>query len=123
MEITVFLLLLAIVAVFLLFRRPKTAYVKSVSRRKPFAAVRINPAEHACNASFELSLRVFLASEAPLLPLQDCSKRENCRCGYTHYDDRRVSSSERRGDNVVMRDAYNKKERRTDDTRGRRKDD
>lgn len=122
MEITVFLLLLAIVAIFLVLRRPKASHVKPVSTRKPYAAVRITPAEHACNAAFESAHRVYLASEAPLLPLQDCSKRESCRCGYSHYDDRRLGS-ERRGGNVVMRDAYNKKERRTEEKRGRRKDD
>lgn len=123
MEITVFLLVIAVIAVFLLLRRPTAGHVKSASQRKRFAAVRVNPAEHACHAAFELSHRLFLASEAPLLPLQDCSKRENCRCTYTHYDDRRFSTNERRGDNVVMRDAYNKKERRSAEKRGRRKDD
>ena len=35
-----------------------------------------------------LETQRFLASEAPLLPLDGCTV-ESCRCRYVHYDDRR----------------------------------
>jgi hypothetical protein len=126
MEVAVVILLLAIVAIyFLVFRRPKEKAVEPepLSARKPYAAVRVKPHEHACNAAFEMSHRTFLVAEAPILPLQDCNKSESCHCGYRHYDDRRQTSA-RRGESFVMRDVYTKKERREEgEKHGRRKDD
>jgi len=123
MEVAVVILILVIVAAYFLFlRRPKKVQSEPLSTRKPYAAVRIKPHEHACNAAFEMSHRTFLASEAPILPLRDCNKSESCRCGYRHYDDRR-QDHERRGESIVMIDAYNKKERRDDEKHGRRKED
>lgn len=118
----VILLLLVAAAYFLFFRRPKKAQPEPLSTRKPYAAVRVKPHEHACNAAFEMSHRTFLVAEAPILPLPDCNKSESCRCGYRHYDDRR-QDRQRRGDSLVMRDAYTKKERRDDEMHGRRQDD
>jgi ABC-type nickel/cobalt efflux system permease component RcnA len=124
MEVAVVLLLLVIVAAyFLFFRQPrKEQQSEPLSTRKPYAAVRVKPHEHACNAAFEMSHRTFLVAEAPILPLQDCNKSDSCRCGYRHYDDRR-QGLERRGESFVMRDAYTKKERRDDEKHGRRQGD
>jgi ABC-type nickel/cobalt efflux system permease component RcnA len=124
MEVAVVLLLLVIVAAYFLFFRQQRKQQPSepLSTRKPYAAVRIKPHEHACNAAFEMSHRTFLVAEAPILPLPDCNKAESCRCGYRHYDDRR-QEHERRGESLVMTDAYTNKERRHDEKHGRRKDD
>lgn len=123
MEVALGILLMVIAAAyFLFFRRPKKEQPKPTVTRNPYAAVRVKPHEHACNAAFDISHRSFLVSDAPILPLQDCNKSESCRCGYRHYDDRRQGIS-RRGESIVMTDAYNKKERRDDEHHGRRKDD
>lgn len=122
MEIAMIVLLLtAVVAVFIIIRKPEKKQEAPVHKH-PFAAVRIKPHQHACNAAFDLSHRTFLVSEAPNLPLNDCDKAESCRCGYVHYDDRR-QGRDRRGDTIVMRDAYNKKERRDENNLGRRRGD
>jgi hypothetical protein len=124
MEVAGIILLVAVVAIyFLVLRRPKVEQPEPLSARKPYAAVRVKPHEHACNAAFDMSHRTFLVAEAPILPLQDCNKSESCRCGYRHYDDRR-QTRERRGESLVMRDAYTKKERRDEgEKHGRRVDD
>lgn len=122
MEIAlVILLLAAAIVVFLLNRKPKKQ-PDTEKPKHPYSAVRVKPHQHACNAAFDISHRVFLVSEAPILPLRDCDKAESCRCGYTHYDDRR-QGRDRRGESIIMRDAYNKKERRDDEHQGRRKGD
>ncbi len=118
--ITLVLLAVALV-VFLLFRKRNKPSPEPV-HHNPYSAVRIKPHQHACDAAFDLSHRVYLVSEAPLLPLPNCNKTESCRCGYVHYDDRR-HGLQRRGKSIVMRDVYSKKERREDEHFGRRKDD
>lgn len=60
--------------------------VKSVAYR----AVSIRTAKNTCcQAVTEVEGQRFLCEEAPMLPLNDCSNPERCRCRYKHYDDRR----------------------------------
>ncbi|HRQ58158.1 MAG TPA: hypothetical protein PLN31_12125 [Azoarcus taiwanensis] len=54
----------------------------------PFHAVAIRPRGVGCEMAKALSGRRFLADEAPRLPLDHCD-REDCRCMYVHFDDRR----------------------------------
>jgi hypothetical protein len=123
MEITLFILIVGVLAVYLLLIRKKKPEPPTPEVHKhPYAAVRIKPHQHACNTAFDMSHRVFLVSEAPKLPLNGCDKTESCRCGYVHYDDRRLGR-DRRGESIVMRDAYSKKERRSEERQGRRKRD
>jgi len=60
-------------------------------RQKAFyPAVSIHPdVMGACIAATEMAGKRFLASEAPHLPLTDCSNPSRCRCKYQHWDDRR----------------------------------
>jgi hypothetical protein len=88
----------------------------------PYKAVRVKPHQHACDAAFERSHRVYLVAEAPFLPLSDCTKSDSCRCGYMHYDDRR-QPPERRGGSVVIEHGKEGKERRDQENQGRRKTD
>lgn len=123
MEIVmIILLLVVVVAYFLIIRKKPGKPSEPLANKKPYAAVRVKPHQHACNAAFDISHRVFLVAEAPMLPLNDCDKAETCRCGYVHYDDRR-HGRDRRGESIVMRDAYSKKERRHGESHGRRKED
>ncbi len=121
------LLLLLVVGItafiFLKNKNEKVVATETVSHIKKYAAVRIKPHEHACNAAFDYSHRVYLASEAPLLPLNDCDKSDSCRCGYVHYDDRRNANMQRRGESITMTDVHSGRERRDETKHGRRKND
>lgn len=63
------------------------------SRGKPAAqwhAVEIRSGANACEAAKANLKQRFLAREAPLLPLRDCDRRQQCECKYRHHDDRRA---------------------------------
>lgn len=121
------LLLLLIVGittfVFIKNKNRNDVQPKTASHTKKYTAVRIKPHEHACNAAFDCSHRVYLAAEAPLLPLNDCDKSDSCRCGYVHYDDRRNAGLQRRGESITMTDVHSGRERRDEEKRGRRRND
>lgn len=51
-------------------------------------SVRLRPGLIACDRVASLTGHVFLAREAPELPLANCSERD-CRCHYVFLDDRR----------------------------------
>lgn len=55
---------------------------------KPYQSVRIKTRLGACNPAIALQDQVFLASEAPPLPLTECDV-EQCACRYIYLDDRR----------------------------------
>lgn len=51
-------------------------------------SVRIRPGLIACQQVVDLNSQVFLAREAPELPLPSCGEHD-CRCHYVFLDDRR----------------------------------
>lgn len=53
-----------------------------------FRSVTIRTKLDACNAAIALKDQVFLAREAPSLPLAECDAM-NCACRYSYLDDRR----------------------------------
>ena len=53
-----------------------------------FSSVTIKTKLEACNAAIALKDQVFLAREAPSLPLAECDA-VNCACRYSYLDDRR----------------------------------
>ena len=76
-----------------------------------YPAVRIVFSESdACSAVRKFAGQRLLSSEAPLLPLADCTQRE-CTCTYHHVEDRRFES--RRGDDSsVVKRCYDGSEKR-----------
>lgn len=59
-------------------------------RTEPWHAVEIRyDADCVCAAAKTTAGRRFLATEAPLLPLTDCDRRDQCQCRYRHFPDRR----------------------------------
>jgi hypothetical protein len=63
------------------------------TERKLFHGVSIHPdSSSGCEAASALENVRFLADEAPMLPLSDCSNPAGCRCRYQHYDDRRTDA-------------------------------
>ena len=94
-------LVIALLASLLLYRRRAMAEVDSVhsatqagnnfdapERKTDFRAVAILPGKCACSAVLELGSRRFLLNDVPMLPLQGCSQPE-CDCYYVNFDDRR----------------------------------
>ena len=62
-----------------------------------YHAVTIRAVADCCSAVRELKDRVFLAAEAPLLPLSDCTLPDRCQCHYAKRSDRRNGHGDRRG--------------------------
>jgi hypothetical protein len=59
---------------------------------KTFRAVKVVcDKNQACDNAQRTAEQVFLCSDAPWLPLKDCSHRDACQCHYLHLDDRRLS--------------------------------
>jgi hypothetical protein len=54
----------------------------------PWHAVAIQPGPKRCAAVEALLGQRFLSSDAPNLPLKDCTESQ-CTCRYRHYEDRR----------------------------------
>jgi len=66
-------------------------------RREPWHAVGIVAGKECCEAVRGLRGRRYLSrTEAPQLPLPDCTQAASCRCTYRHYTDRRAGP--RRGE-------------------------
>lgn len=73
------------------------------STRRPWHAVSIVRGRFCCNAARMIGEQRFLDSQAPRLPLPDCSGPETCQCKYKHHDDRR-GSPRRREERIGFRD-------------------
>lgn len=57
--------------------------------RHLYHAVEIRPSGPACATARAFRGKRFLSSEAPPIPLPNCSQKQ-CSCVYVHYEDRRV---------------------------------
>ena len=76
--------------------------------RKLFHGVSIRADElSACDAARNLENVRFLADDAPMLPLNDCSNPADCRCKYQHYDDRRTEARRESDVGLPMKDHPN----------------
>lgn len=71
--------------------------VSGATMAAKYHAVTIRAVAGGCNAVRDLKDRVFLAAEAPLLPLRDCTSPDQCQCHYAKRGDRRDSYGDRRG--------------------------
>jgi hypothetical protein len=61
---------------------------RSLKQGNGFSSVTILSGFSACEAAKALQDQVFLATDAPSLPLTDCDN-SHCRCRYDYLDDRR----------------------------------
>ena len=87
----------------------------------PFHAVEIRCAKDACRAAKDSRDERYLSAEAPLLPLDQCDRRDRCRCGYKHYEDRRTGSRRRAEVDLTTQSDSERAERRLG--KGRRVED
>jgi hypothetical protein len=102
MSLPVLLLLaLLLLALWLLvrLRRGKPAQspppnAESTSATSRYHAVSIKITGSACRAARELTGQRFLSTEAPALPLPDCTMAE-CHCRFVHHKDRRTGKDRR----------------------------
>lgn len=67
----------------------KVEFVAPREEKKEYRAVKIKPGRVTCDAVAEISASMYLCNEAPLLPLTNCSRNDNCKCRYEHFSDRR----------------------------------
>jgi len=93
----------------------KTAEKPPVST---YHAVSICCGKNACQAAQDKLGKRHLSAEAPLLPLAQCDRMDQCECRYQHYDDRRRGprrSSER--GSPEQNDSEHEERRRVKDRR------
>lgn len=83
-----------------LFRQSVSSKAHKASRGEPrppsYRAVEIRCSEDACEAAKAERGKRHLSKAAPMLPLSECDKREDCTCRYRHHEDRR-GKQDRRG--------------------------
>jgi hypothetical protein len=84
--------------------------------QQPWHAVMVTAPSGACAAAHACKGRRYLSSEAPQLPLPDCTAKR-CECKYRHFADRR-GDSRREDGNVAPPAAREQTNRRK--SRGRR---
>ena len=72
----------------------KTSQRSDKSEVTKWRSVRISPGLHPCNSVRNIVDQTYLATEAPALPLGQCSEKE-CKCRYLYLDDRRSSEDRR----------------------------
>lgn len=58
----------------------------------PFHAVEIRYTNHACQAAQDTRGKRYVSAEAPILPLGQCDRPDQCQCRYQHHEDRRAGS-------------------------------
>src|SRR5690606_13705193 len=63
--------------------------IKKSEAKPDFRAIKIRPDKSACYSVSQLKGKTWLCREAPILPLDLCDHRLNCKCRYIHLDDRR----------------------------------
>lgn len=97
METTVLWVILGFLASLWIYQRRRAEVVDEQSGAPPNAftpyhGVEIKACGPACDAVKRLSGKRFLADEAPLIPLSECTlKSGGCdTCVYVHFDDRRA---------------------------------
>jgi hypothetical protein len=56
--------------------------------------VKINPGSISCLVAREMTDKIYLAKEAPVIPLDQCVQ-EKCFCKYLYFDDRRSDKHRR----------------------------
>jgi hypothetical protein len=68
---------------------------QSKAQKSGYRAVRIVASNQACRASRRNSRQRYLLMTAPRLPLEQCDRIADCRCGYKYFSDRRSGDDRR----------------------------
>ena len=78
-----------------------------------YHAVSIQCTDNACQAAKDTLGQRHLSAEAPMAPLRDCDRPDQCDCRYQHYDDRRGGSRRRTDQGLPAHTDSNREERRS----------
>lgn len=97
---------------------PRKAEEKGVS---PYHAVAIRCTNNSCQAAKDSQFERHLSADAPLLPLGQCDRPDQCECRYQHYEDRRGES--RRGSDHGLSDQNDSKSEERRHAKSRRAED
>lgn len=92
-----------------------------MDRRYP--AVSIVASSNCCDAVRELQENIFLAAEAPQLPLPGCNMPDGCNCRYRKYPDRRQGNEDRRMFGETRRSVMYAGDEKRHEGKGRRSED
>ena len=77
------------------FRKPSKAGASTDrSSDTRWRSVKIRPGTSLCRPVAEITGHIFLAPDAPALPLANCTQK-NCRCRYVFLEDRRSGEDRR----------------------------
>jgi len=87
----------------------------------PYHAVEICCTKNACQAAQDSHGERHVSAEAPLLPLDQCDRPDQCECRYQHYEDRRSGSRRGSVHSPSIHDKSEHVERRL--VKGRREED
>jgi hypothetical protein len=100
---------------------PKQKEAVAAAGKPKWHAVEVLAPRTSCPAAQALKGKRFLSTEAPLLPLPQCTRSGICACVYRKYPDRRAEERREGDDTAIRRSAIPSPDRRT--KRGRRKSD
>jgi len=78
----------------------KTPAIPERSSDTRWRAVEIQPGLMCCESASKISNEIYLASEAPTFPLNNCTQNV-CRCKYNFLNDRR-SGEDRRDESITL---------------------
>ncbi|MDT8310040.1 MAG: hypothetical protein RQ732_01220 [Methylophaga sp.] len=98
MEILLFLFVSGAL-IFYFTAKPATTNIDELDDPR-YRAVKIKPCKNACQAASQTTQIIFLASQAPKLPLNACDRIAECDCQFRHFADR-WQQQDRRTDSYV----------------------
>ena len=75
-------------------RAPKTEVSAASSSDTRWRSVKIRPGPSCCRQISEITGQIFLAQDAPSLPLDNCTNK-TCKCRYLFLEDRRSGEDRR----------------------------
>ena len=101
--------------------KTSASHAAPVSASNHWHAVAIKPKGQSCEAVQACRSARFLSSDAPRLPLTECSTSDTCTCVYRHHEDRRAQPRRHAERDGLPRSGKVEQERRL--TRDRRKTD
>ena len=99
-------------------RKVSKPVLKQSSSDTQWRAVKMKPGLMCCRFAESMRGKVFLAAEAPVFPLNQCTQKE-CGCKYTHLEDRR-DGDDRRQATDYLDDLYDMHQKDRRSGKGRR---
>ena len=99
--------------------RPRRWFARLFAKKEeqegpsPYHSVAIHCTNNSCPAALESQFQRHLSSDAPMLPLAQCDRPDQCECRYQHYEDRRGDSRRASDQGLSRQKDSNSEERRS----------